>query len=40
MQVSYGGQYEVDQEQMPNIIVALIIAIGIIFVVLIWHFQM
>lgn len=39
VQVSYGGQYEVDQEQMPNIIVALIIAIGIIFVVLIWHFR-
>ncbi len=39
VQVSYGGQYEVDQEQMPNIIIALIIAIGIIFVVLIWHFR-
>ena len=37
--VSYGGQYEVDQEQMPNIISALIIAIAIIFVVLIWHFR-
>lgn len=37
--VSYGGQYETDQEQMPNIITALIIAIGIIFVVLIWHFR-
>lgn len=39
VQVSYGGQYEVDQEQMPNIINALIIAIGIIFIVLLWHFR-
>lgn len=39
VQVSYGGQYEVDQEQMPNIIIALIIAVAIIFVVLIWHFR-
>lgn len=37
--ITYGGQYEVDQEQMPNIINALIIAIAIIFVVLIWHFR-
>lgn len=37
--VSYGGQYEVDQEQMPNIVDALIIAIAIIFFVLLWHFR-
>lgn len=39
VQVSYGGQYEVDQEQMPNITSALIIAIAIIFFVLLWHFR-
>ncbi len=39
LQVSYGGQYETDMEQMPNIIAALIIAIGIIFFVLLWHFR-
>lgn len=39
VQVSYGGQYEVDQEQMPNIVNALIIAIAIIFFVLLWHFR-
>ena len=37
--ISYGGQYEVDNEQMPNIIHALLIAIAIIFFVLIWHFR-
>lgn len=37
--VSYGGQYEVDQEQMPNIVNALIIAVAIIFFVLLWHFR-
>lgn len=37
--VSYGGQYEVDQEQMPNIVNALIISICIIFFVLLWHFR-
>ena len=37
--VSYGGQYETDQEQIPNIIHALIISIAIIFFVLLWHFR-
>lgn len=37
--VSYGGQYETDMEQIPNIIHALIISIAIIFFVLLWHFR-
>lgn len=39
VQVSYGGQYETDTEQIPNIVAALIIAVCIIFFVLIWHFR-
>ncbi|MDD5862764.1 MAG: efflux RND transporter permease subunit [Prevotella sp.] len=37
--ISYGGQYETDNEQIPNIIHALLISIAIIFFVLIWHFR-
>lgn len=37
--VSYGGQYEVDGEQLPNIIHALMISVAIIFLVLLWHFR-
>ena len=37
--VNYGGQYETDMEQIPNIIHALIISIAIIFFVLLWHFR-
>lgn len=37
--VSYGGELEQNEEQMPNIMAALIIAIAIIFFILIWHFK-
>lgn len=37
--ISYGGQYEGDGEQTPNIVGALIISIAIIFFVLLWHFK-
>lgn len=37
--ISYGGELEENEEQMPNIMAALIIAIVIIFFILVWHFK-
>lgn len=37
--VSYGGELEENEEQMPNIMAALCIAIVIIFFILVWHFK-
>lgn len=37
--VSFGGQSEVDGEQLPNIVHALMISVAIIFLVLLWHFR-
>ena len=39
MKLSYGGQYEGDNEQAPGIMSALIIAVAIIFFILLWHFK-
>lgn len=37
--LSYGGELEENEEQMPNIVSALVIAIAIIFFILVWHFK-
>lgn len=37
--ITYGGEYEENEEQMPNIIMALFIAVIIIFVIMLWHFK-
>ncbi len=37
--ISYGGSYELDEENVPNIIAGLIIAIFIIFMILLLHFR-
>ena len=39
VKMSYGGQWEGDNEQSPNIMAALIIAVAIIFFILLWHFK-
>ena len=39
VKLSYGGQYEGDNEQAPGIMSALIIAVAIIFFILLWHFK-
>jgi multidrug efflux pump subunit AcrB len=37
--VAYGGELEENEEQMPHIMTALIIAVVIIFFILVWHFK-
>lgn len=37
--VAYGGELEENEEQMPNIMAALCIAVVIIFFILVWHFR-
>jgi multidrug efflux pump subunit AcrB len=37
--LTYGGELEENEEQMPNIVTALIIAVIIIFFILVWHFK-
>lgn len=37
--LTYGGEIEENEEQMPNIIAGLCIAIIIIFFILLWHFR-
>lgn len=37
--ISYGGSYELDEENVPNIIAGLIIAIFIVFIILLLHFR-
>ena len=37
--LSYGGELEESEEQMPNILAALCISVAIIFFILLWHFK-
>jgi multidrug efflux pump subunit AcrB len=37
--LTYGGELEENEEQMPNIVTALVIAVIIIFFILVWHFK-
>ena len=37
--LSYGGDLDINEEQMPSIISALLIAVGVIYLILIWHFR-
>lgn len=37
--VEYGGEIEENNEQMPHIIAAVLIAVIIIFFILVWHFK-
>jgi multidrug efflux pump subunit AcrB len=37
--LTYGGELEENEEQMPNIVTALIVAVVIIFLILVWHFK-
>jgi multidrug efflux pump subunit AcrB len=37
--LTYGGELEENEEQMPNIVTALIVAVVIIFFILVWHFK-
>ena len=37
--VSYGGEIEENEEQTPNIIASVLIAVVIIFFILVWHFK-
>ena len=37
--VSYGGELEESEEQMPNIMAGLVVAIAIIFFILVFHFK-
>ncbi len=37
--LTYGGELEENEEQMPNLMAALVIAIVLIYFILIWHFR-
>lgn len=37
--LTYGGELEESDEQMPNIVAALAIAVAIIYFILVWHFK-
>lgn len=39
MSVSYGGMYEADFERLPQIVGGLVIAIGVMFFILVFHFK-